>query len=64
MDNTEGKRVMPKNGMPKGAKIAVIVIAAVLVLLVGGYLALCGYVSSSDRILPGTSADVGAICPA
>ena len=59
MDNTEGKRVMPKNGMPKGAKIAVIVIAAVLVLLVGGYLALCGYVSSSDRILPGTSADVG-----
>ena len=57
MDNTEGKRVMPKNGMPKGAKIAVIVIAAVLVLLVGGYLALCGYVSSSDRIL-------GAICPA
>ena len=52
-NSSDGKRVIPKQGMPRGAKIAVIVLAALVVLLIGAYLALCAWVTTG-KILPNT----------
>ena len=56
-NNADGKRVIPKKNNSGGAKIAVIVVIAVLVLLIGAYLALCAWVSAG-KILPNTTLTV------
>ena len=56
-NNADGKRVIPKKNSSGGAKIAVIVVIAVLVLLIGAYLALCAWVSAG-KILPNTTLTV------
>lgn len=56
-NNADGKRVIPKKNNSGGAKIAVIVVIAVLVLLIGAYLALCAWVSAGG-ILPNTTLTV------
>ena len=56
MDNQEGKRVMPREGGPKGKKIALIALIIILAALCAGYGGLCFYASSSGKLLPNTTA--------
>ena len=56
MDNQEGKRVMPREGGPRGKKIALIAVIIILAALCAGYGGLCFYASSSDKLLPNTTA--------
>lgn len=56
MDNTTpGKRLAPKHGPSPGGKVAVIVIAVLLALLVGGYAVLCALASDRGRLYPNTT---------
>ena len=50
--NQGGKRVAAGGGMPRGAKIALITAAALLVLAVGAYAGLCAWVASGQRVYP------------
>lgn len=49
----EGRRLAPGQGLSRGAKIAIITVAAVVAALLGGYLGLCAY-AAGDRVIPGT----------
>lgn len=62
----KGRRLAPGQGMSRGGKIAIAVVAGLVALLVGGYLGLCAY-ASGDRIMPGTVAggmDLGGLTSA
>ena len=64
MDRQEGKRVAKDAGMPTGAKVAIGAVAAAVVLLVAGYMALCFQVSGSGTFLPNSAiagVDVGGL---
>lgn len=52
-ENYEGKRVEAKNGLSRRAKILIASICGGVVLLLGAYLALCGWAGAGGRMLPG-----------
>lgn len=56
MDHTTpGKRLAPKNSAPSGARIAVVIAAVLLAVLIGGYAALCALAGRGGRLYPNTS---------
>ena len=54
MDNQEGKRVIPKKGMARGAKIALIVVIIAIIVFCAGFAGVSYYAGSSGKLLPNT----------
>lgn len=52
-ENYEGKRVAAKQGLSRRAKIVIASVCGAVALLLGGYLALCGWASAGGKLLPG-----------